>query len=1506
MKIRKTKGHSKILIGILALMMVLNSTSFSVFAMDDTSDDSAATNSDSAASDVITDEKQTSVESTGTSSETEEKADLETSSKTTGNITTYTAKIDGYEVIVTTEDGTFDEEVTLDVRQVVEDIDKAGNEETSVEADKEFKEYFEESQNASMDYVIDIRFLNKDGEEVEPSKEVEVQILADYEPTDNATYILSSSVVHFIENENGEIVDSEVVAESGEETIGTVEIDNEENQIAAEFTTDSFSYYYVYSNATVVHFVVANVDSTGYITGVNDDLIKRTVIPDWDSTEVFGDNRWQGTFEFNNQKYVGHNGNTNNFQIPSGLEYVKTVMVNSNASNIAWPTDNEINNSFEIDKITWSDENGWSWKYIEDASAGNKEEVNGRQVYAIYQIKGTSSQFHFVEDETGVDISGVSMTDVVSNWIDNSGGIFDFDAQTYSTLDGSSADFKEITDYEFKGAYLLDANGNRIDITQLKFDTSDSTWKYLESDSSEWTTISNMSNYNVYFEYSDDTTRTLEDPNTYITLADGTQIPVYYVTKDGKSISNVDVSDEVKALSEAATSDGVSADLFSTSISGYKSTAAYVVHDGQEYSTDTVESIGTLITSIIDGKNNDGSKIYNWAYYVDGHTEKFESEDAIYVVYTKDTRDLHQVDTVDNTSLGIQLYMFDYSSQPYTFKIKDSDIKEYNLDTTYKPWGSTIQGLYSQTLDADGYPTLVNNSFTDGLKDGNGFEGSELSLSEFMSLSTTNSLVNSKVQANHLFLQSIYDETGHFYYNSAENSAELNTNSGNFTVYEELSSPKNQTYFFMNRGNFMPYNRINTDSSVSETTNKYDEVGNLLSTDYRPENADITGNTRNYQGATVYKYSNTTDYYFGMYGTMNFYQPEDGRIDKKNSTDGEKEDMIFQFTGDDDMVVYIDGVLVLDLGGIHDAQSGTINFNTGVVTYTTTKVNGTNADGSQDVTVTEHTTTIKEMFAAAGKVDSVEWNGNTLADNTYHSLSFFYMERGGGASNLKLDLNIPPAPTGKFTVDKNVNWLDTTSADKDQTFKMQLSYVTYEDEDNDGIYEKETLEAIPAGTTYTIKGDSNTYQVEKDGYIYLKDGQEAVFENIEPGVIVRVTEELTNSQLNTFAADYRSVSSDGIDGIWVMIGFAEEEITAGKTSKLRVINNEVLEDKGRLVIEKISDDDDSTRLKGAVFDLYIEDDDAETIIPYTDGVKGKLIEAGLKTESDGTIVVNNLDFRTYYVVETEAPDGFDKLEEAIKVEVTKDGITSGQSEKYSVLTDAKNIVDRATEYTIGGSYDPAKYTLNGSTMTDSAWTVCINGHRKTPSSSGTSSYTKISNVDYTMMKKFIDEPLNLGREFTSDDFQAIKRALYWYLTNTTYTNSEKYTALQNVIRVYSDNVTSASTSETASIKACYEASISKTLDDTIDSELIVNLYTRDEVVNGNYSQIYQNMISAELRKNSSSAGTVLQVINEVSDDRESLPSAGGIGIALLFIIAVIALFISNVVMKDKKSAKTVK
>lgn len=139
--------------------------------------------------------------------------------------------------------------------------------------------------------------------------------------------------------------------------------------------------------------------------------------------------------------------------------------------------------------------------------------------------------------------------------------------------------------------------------------------------------------------------------------------------------------------------------------------------------------------------------------------------------------------------------------------------------------------------------------------------------------------------------------------------------------------------------------------------------------------------------------------------TTEFVQPAGGKTTDNN-------DMVFEFSGDDDVWVYIDGVLVGDLGGIHEKATLEINFANGEV-----KVG--HVDGANGTKKEIEKTNIKAKFEDAG-ADTTNFSGNTFCNSTKHTLSFFYLERGAGASNMSLKFNLTTLPSSEVEkVDQN-------------------------------------------------------------------------------------------------------------------------------------------------------------------------------------------------------------------------------------------------------------------------------------------------------------------------------------------------------------------------------------------------------------------------------------------------------------------------------------------------------
>lgn len=150
--------------------------------------------------------------------------------------------------------------------------------------------------------------------------------------------------------------------------------------------------------------------------------------------------------------------------------------------------------------------------------------------------------------------------------------------------------------------------------------------------------------------------------------------------------------------------------------------------------------------------------------------------------------------------------------------------------------------------------------------------------------------------------------------------------------------------------------------------------------------------------------SPTLNHHFGLSMSTQFIQPADGGVAGMTDYNGSTRDMEFEFSGDDDVWVYIDDVLVGDLGGIHDLAKLNINFRTGDV-----KVNDKSVG------------TLKSLFEAAG-VSTGNFSGDTFAADSQHTLKFYYLERGAAASNMHLKFNLVTQPVSELLkIDQNGN-----------------------------------------------------------------------------------------------------------------------------------------------------------------------------------------------------------------------------------------------------------------------------------------------------------------------------------------------------------------------------------------------------------------------------------------------------------------------------------------------------
>ena len=182
-----------------------------------------------------------------------------------------------------------------------------------------------------------------------------------------------------------------------------------------------------------------------------------------------------------------------------------------------------------------------------------------------------------------------------------------------------------------------------------------------------------------------------------------------------------------------------------------------------------------------------------------------------------------------------------------------------------------------------------------------------------------------------------------------------------------------------------------------------------------------------------------------------FVQPKDGK------TNADKP-MTFEFAGDDDVWVFIDDVLVGDIGGIHTSAKLTIDFQTGEI-----KVNDS-PDG-----------TLLSKFQEAKRDTTKGFTGSTFANDTSHTLKFFYLERGATDSNMKLKYNLVTVPES-----------DIIKFDQDGGLVEGAQFALYKTDENftDTTANRENL--LGSGTT-DADGQLTLRNVNDNGVINFDD-----------------------------------------------------------------------------------------------------------------------------------------------------------------------------------------------------------------------------------------------------------------------------------------------------------------------------------------------------------------------------------------------------------------------------------
>ena len=316
----------------------------------------------------------------------------------------------------------------------------------------------------------------------------------------------------------------------------------------------------------------------------------------------------------------------------------------------------------------------------------------------------------------------------------------------------------------------------------------------------------------------------------------------------------------------------------------------------------------------------------------------------------------------------------------------------------------------------------------------------------------------------------------------------------------------------------------------------FDAASKYAKYDHNSNRFELTNQTQSGNRDPLFTpFGNDSDdnrYSFGMNLGADFYMPKDGKVNNQN--------MVFDFTGDDDVWVFIDDVLVLDLGGIHQAIRGTIDFATGNITYDRNQSYGS-----------DRATTINQAFSNAGK------NWDSAAYKTHH-LSFFYLERGDGGSNCKISFNLPVKPSKAIDIEKQT--LGTIPAD--QQFQFQLfangSQTPYEGKYS--VYDASTNQVVSSG----LNTGSN-------GVITLAKGQFARVQSNDFSDDTTYSVRELNSGKYTVSANGEALSQHNDENGG---SYAEtHSFKVSDTSHVTVINSNVKPQNNK-TIEKVNGGDD--------------------------------------------------------------------------------------------------------------------------------------------------------------------------------------------------------------------------------------------------------------------------------------------------------------------------------------------
>lgn len=431
---------------------------------------------------------------------------------------------------------------------------------------------------------------------------------------------------------------------------------------------------------------------------------------------------------------------------------------------------------------------------------------------------------------------------------------------------------------------------------------------------------------------------------------------------------------------------------------------------------------------------------------------------------------------------------------------------------------------------------------------------------------------------------------------------------------------------------------------------------------------------------------------FGTEFTIPFTLSKDGKINGQ--------DITFNFTGDDDVWVFIDDYLVLDMGGAHRMASGTIDFAEKNVTVESafTPDKSTTAAWKDGATRANQTSEKRTKKFTQIKTEGKNTFEDIMADDSkVHTLKMFYMERGMFDSNMSVSFNFSPIPSG-LTLSKDVDTkpvndglksvvetkdnFDFTVKDNDTT---RTEY-TYEKDYNGTVTERNTT------TDGVVEGLADNVYAKNFEYTEADDnGNKGLI--IGTGFTITETE---NSNYNTrwFVTDI-STGKTTNRGDGLVSTFKLGDVSSGLTKVNYNVNFVNTPKVGTVNITKAWDGDVPDTLKNTEFPFKVEVD-----------LDGEADEYGysaypLEYTVDGNDYVT--DANGNFTLKSGQTAAFEGIPTGAKVKVTetkttdgKSWVVSGQEFKESAaVTDGSNEILTITNATMTIPSDKVIYVEAG-------------------------------------------------------------------------------------------------------------------------------------------------------------------------------------------------------------------